>query len=167
MADSQLIYPTKTNPISYSLEDVSEAFTASWALLQTVKITVPVDRDDPMPYSGLGKLRYLLFAPITKPDVHYSLFPIICQEHNAAGYRVEGISINKLRHIVLSFDSEGLGRLKDCPDCGKKDTIVSVLKDTRGASNMLEVKAQNTVHVSSGRLCFLPPENGVPDKPGI
>ena len=120
-----------------------------------------------MPYSGLGKLRYLLFAPITKPDVHYSLFPIICQEHNAAGYRVEGISINKLRHIVLSFDSEGLGRLKDCPDCGKKDTIVSVLKDTRGASNMLEVKAQNTVHVSSGRLCFLPPENGVPDKPGI
>ncbi len=53
------------------------------ASLQTVKITVPVELNDPTDYARLGKLRALLLAvPISEPNIRYSVYLVRCPEHN-------------------------------------------------------------------------------------
>ncbi|KAI1787548.1 hypothetical protein LXA43DRAFT_705536 [Ganoderma leucocontextum] len=142
--------PSSCRTHHVSRVDVSDGkrlpFACSLALLQTVNITVPVDSDDPTHHAGLGKLRYLVLAPITKPNIRYSLFLVRCREHNAVGYRVEGISVTQLWWIIRT--SAGMDRLDGCQECEKRVVAAPVPKDTTGASSGLEVTAQNTSYRS-------------------
>ena len=73
--------------------------------LRAVKITVPVESDGDGSAgrpAGLRKLLYFVVAPITRPNVLYSLFLVQCEKHNAIGYRVEGTSKTKIRRLVKS-----------------------------------------------------------------
>ena len=104
--------------------------SCSWALLQTVKITVPMETpsDDLEHYGGLGLGRLdLLLAPITKSNVGCSMSLVRCREHDTVGYRVEDVTVAELRKIILTAKGFGKGPLEDCQKCRNKDTTAQHL----------------------------------------
>lgn len=86
--------------------------------LRTVKVTVPLEIDNPRNVVGLKKLHRFLIAPVIKSRVRYSLFLVRCLEHNTTSHRVEDISMTGFRRLIPTLAKSGQGVvLEECPEC--------------------------------------------------
>ena len=83
-----------------------------------VKITVPVESDDPTNHAGLEKLHDLLLDPISATlDVQCFFYLTVCQEHEWAGHREESVSVATLKKTIqiLAQKAEIIGECQQCP----------------------------------------------------
>lgn len=100
-----------------------------------MKITVPIEPDNPTNHTGLQKLRDLLLIPISisNPDIQYSLFIMRCPEHNVVGYRVENASLALLEQLIQQL-AETLNPVEECRKCLRRDNAVDELQEDREGS---------------------------------
>ncbi|PIL23431.1 hypothetical protein GSI_14742 [Ganoderma sinense ZZ0214-1] len=94
----------------------------------SIKISVPVESDDPTNHAGVEKLSRLLLAPLSKPDIRYSFDLIRCPEHNAVGVRVTDTTLSRLQVIIQILAKADPG-MTQCQECLKRNSALQGQED--------------------------------------
>lgn len=141
-------------------------FPSSLRTLASIKITVPTEPFNPA-NTGLQKLHRLVVTPIRKVGVRHSLFLMCCIEHNAVGYRVEGISGVMMLQALLT--PAKMNPLKPCHACDERSSREGTSRPRLPLLTLVPVTSPTSLGESEPHLehisVTLPTGDSVPHTP--